>query len=98
MTRHDETSKAADERLRHKAPARPDQPDEGFETGFERPGETPEEEREPNFARGIAEEPVPGTEEHGRFSKGHEKTPADTPEKKVERRFSEGQERSPTSD
>ena len=52
---------------------------------------------EPNFARGIAEEPEPGTEHHGRFSEGEEELP-DSPEKQVERRFSEGIERSPTSE
>jgi hypothetical protein len=77
--------------------ARPEQRDEGFETGYDHEPDTPEEEREPNYARGISKEPVPGTEHHGRFSEGQEKLP-ETPEKKVERRFSEGIEESPTSD
>jgi hypothetical protein len=74
-------------------PARPEQRDEGFETGQERPGHTIEEELEPNFARGQSEEPVPGTEHHGDFARGQEHSP-DT---RVERRFSEGQEENPKS-
>jgi hypothetical protein len=75
-------------------PAQPEQRDEGFETGQERPGRhTIEEEREPNFARGQSGEPVPGTEEHGDFATGQEHPP----DAKVERRFSEGQEESPTN-
>ena len=81
----------------HEHPAKPEQTDEGYETGYEQRRDTPEEEREPSYARGIAREDAPGTERHGRFSEGHEKRPRDAPEKKVERRFSEGAERSPTS-
>ena len=59
-------------------PAQPEQRDEGFETGQERPGRhTIEEEREPNFARGQSGEPVPGTEEHGDFATGQEHPPDD---------------------
>jgi hypothetical protein len=82
---------------RHEHPAKPEQTDEGYETGYEQRRDTPEEELEPNFARGIADEDAPGTERHGRFSEGDEERPRDTPEKKVERRFSEGVERNPTS-
>jgi hypothetical protein len=85
----------------HEHEARPEQPHEGFETGYHRGPETPEEEREaerePNFARGISREPEPGTEHHGRFSEGEEELP-ETPEKTVERRFSEGIEESPESE
>ena len=88
---------AAAERLENEHPARPEQGDEGFETGYDQARDTPEEQLEPNFARGISHEDVPGTEHHGRFSEGHEDLP-DTPEKTVERRFSEGIERSPDSD
>jgi hypothetical protein len=56
----------------------------------------PEEQLEPNYARGISLEVPPGTERHGRFSEGAEQLP-DSPEKEIERRFSEGIERSPTS-
>ena len=101
MGHHDETERtakdAAAEQGQHEHPARPEQPDEGFETGYDQSRDTPEEQLEPNFARGIADEDAPGTEHHGRFSEGHEELP-DTPEKTVERRFSEGIERGPTSE
>jgi hypothetical protein len=102
MERHDETARTAEdaavERAEHEHPARPEQPhDDGFERGYDQKRDTPEEELEPNYARGIAHEDVPGTEKHGRFSEGQEELP-DSPEKQVERRFSEGVERSPTSE
>jgi hypothetical protein len=101
MERHDETARAAEEaaveRAEHEHPARPEQTDEGYEQGYDQARDTPEEELEPNFARGISREDVPGTEKHGRFSEGQEKLP-DSPEKQVERRFSQGVERSPTSE
>ena len=101
MERHDETARAAEEtaveRAEHEHPASPEQVDEGFEQGYDQKRDTPEEELEPNFARGISKEDVPGTEKHGRFSEGQEALP-DSPEKQVERRFSEGVERSPTSE
>ena len=88
---------AAAERREHKHPARPEQPDEGFATGVDQKPDSPEEEREPNYARGISGEGPPGTERHRLFSEGAEEEP-DTPEKEVERRFSEGVERKPTSE
>jgi hypothetical protein len=101
MTQHDDKARTAEEaaaeRIEREHPARPEQTDEGFETGFDQERDTPEEQQEPNFARGIADEDVPGTEKHGRFSEGQEELP-DSPEKRVERRFSEGIERSPTSE
>jgi hypothetical protein len=87
---------AAEERRKQEHPARPEQVHEGFQVGYDQERDTPEEELEPNFARGIAREEAPGTEKHGRFSTGAEEQP-DSPEKEVERRFSEGAERSPTS-
>ena len=87
---------AAEERALHEHPAKPEQTDEGFETGYDQRRDTPEEQLESNFARGISEEP-PGGERQGRFSTGEEQLPEDDPEKKVERRFSEGIERDPTS-
>jgi len=57
----------------------------------------PEEELEPDFARGVRTEPEAELEHKGRFSEGAEELP-DTPDKAVERRFSEGVERSPTSE
>jgi hypothetical protein len=103
MGHHEEKERTAEEaaaeRLEHEHPAQPMQPgDEGYEQGYDQRRDTPEEELEPNFARGIAREDAPGTERHGRFSEGHEELPEDTPEKTVERRFSEGVERSPTSE
>ena len=92
MERHDDTGRSEAE-----GPATPEQTEEGFETGFDQEPDRPEEKREPNFARGIADEVAPGTEHHGRFSEGQEDLP-ETPEKTVERRFSEGQEESPTSE
>ena len=88
---------AAEERTAQEHPARPEQVHEGFQTGYDQERDTPEEQLEPNFARGIAEEDAPGTAKHGRFSSGGEDLP-DSPEKEVERRFSEGVERSPTSE
>ena len=101
MERHDERERtageAAAERIEHEHPARPEQPDEGYQTGYDQARDTPEEQLEPNYARGISDEDAPGTEHHGRFSEGHEELP-ETPEKTVERRFSEGIERDPTSE
>jgi hypothetical protein len=98
MERHETERTAAEERAAHEHPAKPEQThDEGFEQGYDQKRDTPEEELEPNFARGISAEP-PGGERHGRFSTGEEELPEDDPEKNVERRFSEGIERSPTSD
>jgi hypothetical protein len=83
---------------RHEHPARPESgDDDSFATGIDRKPDAPEEELEPNYARGVSREGTPETERHGRFSEGQEDLP-DTPEKRTERRFSEGVERSPTSD
>jgi hypothetical protein len=73
-------------------PARPEQED-SFEKGHEDKPDLPDEDLDPDFARGEREG-EPG--EPGRFSEGIESNP-DSPEKKVERRFSEGIERSPDS-
>ena len=76
-------------------PAQPEQRDEGFETGQDRPGRTRSKRSASRTSRaGSPSEPVPGTEEHGDFATrpgALRRTP------KVERRFSEGQEESPTS-
>ena len=106
MERHDDPAtgarRATPERdaahdQRNEGGASPEQPGEGgFETGSEHGPDTPAEEREPNFARGIGEDPPEGGRK-GRFSDGEEELP-DTPDKNVERRFSEGIEESPTSD
>lgn len=69
-------------------PAKPQQRD-SFEKGLDHKPDPPEEDLEPDYARG-ARAGEPG--EEGRFSEGAEALP-DTPEKRVERRFSEGVER-----
>jgi hypothetical protein len=104
VERHDDdrAARADEDALAESAgnehPARPESGgDDGFATGIDRKPDTPEEELEPNFARGISAEGTPETERRGRFSDGQEELP-DTPDKNVERRFSEGIERSPTSD
>jgi hypothetical protein len=97
MERHDTAREAAEEKALHEHPAKPEQPhDEGFEQGYDEQRDTPEENLEPNFARGISGEP-PGGERHGRFSQGAEQLGEEDPEKHVERRFSEGIERDPSS-
>jgi dihydroflavonol-4-reductase len=68
-----------------------------FAKGIDRKPDTPEEQLEPDFARGERHGPESDVEHKGRFSEGAEELP-ETPEKKVERRFSEGVERSPDSD
>lgn len=74
-------------------PARPEQ-DESFEKGLDHKPDSPEEELDPDFARGQRHgEP----DEPRRFSEGEEELP-DSPEKRVERRFSEGIERDPQSE
>jgi hypothetical protein len=75
-------------------PARPEQTDEGFATGVDHKPDPPEEELEPDFARGLAEK---DPHKHGRFSTGEEQLP-DSPEKEHEGRFSEGSERDSTSE
>jgi hypothetical protein len=77
--------------------AAPEQVDEGFGTGGERQAEPPEQEREPNFARGHTADDDPAAKHKGRFSEGEEELP-DSPEKNVEGRYSRGIEESPTSE
>jgi hypothetical protein len=104
MERHDQHSPAhdapdaAEEALEHKHPAAPEQPDSGFAEGVDAKPDAPEEELEPDFARGIRTGPESEVEHKGRFSEGIEQLPEDSPDKTVERRFSEGIERSPTSE
>jgi hypothetical protein len=77
----------------HDHPAGPSQPDEGgFEEGFEEKPDSPDEHREPDFARGIDEEHSHDRPE-GRYSRGIE-DPA-TEEESKEGRFSEGIEQLP---
>jgi hypothetical protein len=81
----------------HEHPAQPEQIQSGFEKGADHKPKTPEEELEPDFARGVRRGPESEVEHKGRFSEGQEELP-DTPDKLVERRFSEGVEESPTSE
>ena len=77
------------ERSNEDPPARPEQVDSGFAEGVDRKPDPPEENLEPDFARGQRQGPEEDTERRGRFSTGAEQLP-DTPDKQVERRFSEG--------
>jgi hypothetical protein len=81
----------------HEQPGAPEQERSGFEEGLDHKPDPPEEELEPDFARGLRDGPESDVEERGRFSEGVEELP-DTPEKTVERRFSEGLDESPTSE
>jgi hypothetical protein len=65
---------AAVERATNEHPARPEQTDESFATGIDQKPDPPEEDLEPNFARGISHEDPPGTQDRGRFSEGQEKS------------------------
>ena len=93
----DEAADRIEEVAEHEHPARPEQPNEGFAEGIDAKPDTPEEQLEPDYARGARTGPEPEAEVHRRFSEGIEQTP-DTPDKTVERRFSEGVEESPTSE
>ena len=64
----------------HDDPARPEQKDEDFATGVDHKPDTPEEELEPDFARGLTET---DPDQARRFSTGEEELP-DSPEKEVE--------------
>jgi hypothetical protein len=87
-----------DERIPHReGPGAPEQVESGFEEGSDHKPDTPDENLEPDFARGVREGPEIELEHKGRFSEGQEELP-DTPDKVVERRFSEGIEESPTSE
>jgi hypothetical protein len=81
----------------HEHPAQPDTPGSGFATGVDHKPDTPDENLEPDFARGVRHGPEAELEHKGRFSEGAEQLP-ETPDKVVERRFSEGIEESPISD
>jgi hypothetical protein len=83
--------------LEREGPAGPEQTQSGYAEGLDHKPDPPEEELEPDFARGLREGPESEVEERGRFSEGVEQLP-ETPEKTVERRFSEGLEENPTSE
>ena len=67
----------AGETAEHRHPARPEQTDEGYATGFNHEPDSPEQELEPDFARGRAET---DPHKHGRFSTSEEKQLPDSPE------------------
>ena len=69
MERDDEKARTAEEaaaeRLEHEHPARPEQTEEGFETGYDQERDTPEEELPDS----------PENEVERRFSEGIERSP-----------------------
>ena len=81
----------------HEHRAQPEQIRTGFEEGADHKPDTPEEDLEPDFARGVRQGPEAELEHKGRFSEGQEELP-DTPDKVVERTFAEGTEQIPDSD
>jgi hypothetical protein len=85
VERHDEPGK------RHSGRPEEEGDDPGFAQGLDQKPDTPEEELEPNYARGISAEIPPGMQRHGRFSDGEEALP-DTPEKEREGQFSDSVE------
>jgi hypothetical protein len=90
MGTHDDPDprRSAEDTADQRHPARPEQTDDGYATGVDHKPDTPEEELEPDFARGVAET---NPDEHGRFSTGEEELP-DSPEKEREGRFSDSSE------
>jgi hypothetical protein len=79
-------------------PAKPEQPDDGFEEGQGAREVFPEDERVGRFSQGEELLPdSPDKHHHGRFSEGQEELPEEDPDKHVERRFSEGQDVQPPS-
>ena len=85
------------ERSHEDAPAQPEQVDSGFEEGVDHKPDAPDENLEPDFARGVRQGSEEETEPRGHFSDGAEQLP-DSPDKHVERRFSEGIEEGDTRD
>jgi hypothetical protein len=92
-----DAAEAAAEKAQHKHPASPQGHDSSFAEGVDEHPDSPDEQLEPDFARGERTGPESDLEHQGRFSEGVEQDP-DSPEKTVERRFSEGVEESPTSE
>jgi hypothetical protein len=93
-----DAAEARRQKLQGKHPADPVQTDAGFAEGIKSKPTTPEEQLEPDFARGIREGPESDAEVRRRFSEGVEQERPNASDKTVERRFSEGIERSPTSE
>jgi hypothetical protein len=90
---------AVDEAVEDKHPAQAQEGagDSGFAEGLDHKPDAPEEDLEPDYARGLRTGPEAELEHRGRFSEGIEEDPGD-PENEIERRFSEGIERNPTSE
>jgi len=88
---------AATQQAEYTHPARPEQFDEGFARGQTELPHDPALQPGPNYARGVATEDEPHTQQPGRFSRGQEELPVDHPEKLVEGDFSIGSEQLPTS-
>jgi hypothetical protein len=87
-----------DERIHaHDGPADPEQVESGFEEGSDHKPDSPEEDLEPDFARGVRQGPESDLEHKGRFSEGQEEFP-DSPDKLVEGSFADGTEQIPRSD
>jgi hypothetical protein len=78
--------------------AGPDSPDAGFAKGIGDTPDAPDQEQEPDFARGERTMPDRDPAVQGKFSRGQEQLPEDLPDKTVERRFSEGIEQLPHDD
>jgi len=77
-------------------PARPEQTEHGFEEGFDRKPDPPEEDDVGRFSTGGERTPEhePDKEDVGRFSEGAEQT-GETPEKRREGSFGDTEERPP---
>ena len=71
----DEAADRVEEVAEHKHPARPEQPDSGFAEGVDVKPDTPEEELEPDYARGERTGPEVDDEVQRRFSEGIEESP-----------------------
>ena len=101
MKRHDDPvsteEQLAAQVAKHSHPARPEQYNESFARGQTELAHDPSIQPGPHYARGVAAEDEPHSQELGRFSGGQEQLPDDQPEKLVEGRFSEGLEQSPTN-
>jgi hypothetical protein len=80
----------------HEHPATPEQQD-SFEKGVDHKPDAPDENLEPDFARGVRHGPEIELEDLGRFSEGIEEFP-DSPEKRIEGDFATGIEGGPPDD
>src|SRR3954454_22431478 len=95
-SRTDDAADRAGEDRRREHAADPIQQGSGFAEGLEHEPHEPDEDLEPDFARGLRADDDPGARRQGRFSDGLEDP--DDPERTVERRFSEGIEQDPENE